>query len=78
MKTLTIQIPDSLDEREAKMLLAAKLYEKGSLSPGQAADLVGYSKRTFMQLLGNYEVSVFDYSEAELEKDLQNAKNYHF
>jgi predicted HTH domain antitoxin len=78
MKTLTVQIPDSVDEREAKMLLAAKLYEKGSLSLGQAADLVGYSKRTFMELLGNYEVSVFDYSEAELEKDIQNAQNYHF
>lgn len=78
MKTLTVQIPDNLDEREAKMLLAAKLYEKGSLSLGQAADLVGYSKRTFMELLGNYEVSVFDYSEAELEKDIQNAQNYHF
>ena len=78
MKTLTVQIPDNLDEREAKMLLAAKLYEKGSLSLGQAADLVGYSKRTFMELLGNYEVSVFQYSEAELEKDIQNAQNYHF
>ena len=78
MKTLTVQIPDSLDEREAKMLLAAKLYEKSSLSLGQAADLVGYSKQTFMELLGNYEVSVFDYSEAELEKDILNAQNYHF
>jgi predicted HTH domain antitoxin len=78
MTTLTVQIPDNLDEREAKMLLAAKLYEKGSLSLGQAADLVGYSERTFMELLGNYEVSVFDYSEAELEKDIQNAQSYHF
>ena len=78
MKTLTVQIPDHLDEREAKMLLAAKLYEKGSLSLGQAANLVGYSKGTFMELLGNYEVSVFDYSEAELEKGIQNAQNYHF
>ena len=78
MKTLTVQIPDSVDEREAKMLLASKLYEKGSLSLGQAAELVGYSKRTFMELLGTYEVPVFDYTEAELEKDIQNAQNYHF
>lgn len=77
MKTLTLQIPDNLDEREAKTLLAAKLYEKGSLSLGQAAELAGYSKRTFMELLGNYEVSVFNYSEAELEKDILNAQNYH-
>ena len=77
MKTLTVQIPDNMDEREAKMLFAANLYEKGFLSLGQAADLVGYSKRTFMELLGNYDVSVFDYSEAELEKDILNAQNYH-
>jgi predicted HTH domain antitoxin len=77
VKTLTLQIPDSLDEREAKMVLAAKLYEKASLSLGQAAELAGYSKRTFMELLGDYGVSVFNYSEAELEKDITNAQNYH-
>ena len=77
MKTLTLQIPDNLDEREAKTLLAAKLYEKGSLSLGQAAELAGYSKRDFIELLANYEVSVFEYSETELEKDILNAQNYH-
>lgn len=78
MKTMTLQIPDNLDEREAKTLLAAKLYEKGTLTLGQAAELAGYSKRTFMEILGSYDVSVFNYSETELEKDLLNAQNYHF
>jgi predicted HTH domain antitoxin len=77
MKTLTLQIPDSLDEREAKTLLAAKLYEKGALSLGQAAEMAGYSKRTFIELLADYEVSVFDYTEGELEKDLSDAKSHH-
>ena len=77
MKTMTVQIPDNLDEREAKTMLAAKLYEKGSLSLGQAVELAGYSKRTFMEVLGSYDVSVFSYSETELEKDLLNAQNYH-
>jgi predicted HTH domain antitoxin len=77
MKTLTLQIPDSLDEREAKTLLAAKLYEKGALSLGQAAEVAGYSKRTFIELLADYEVSVFDYTEGELEKDLSDAKSHH-
>ena len=78
MKTLTINIPETveIDEREAKIILAAKLYEKGSLSLGQAADLASYSKRTFMELLGNYEVSIFNYSDKELEADIQNAQNY--
>jgi len=77
MKTMTLQIPDNLDEREAKTILAAKLYEKGSLSLGQAAELAGYSKRTFMEILGSYDVSVFSYSETELEKDILDAQNYH-
>ena len=77
MKTLTLQIPDNLDEREAKILLAAKLCEKGTLSLGQSAEMTGYSKRTFIELLADYEVSVFDYTEGELEKDLSDAKNYH-
>jgi predicted HTH domain antitoxin len=60
-----------------KVFLAAKLFEKGTLSLGQAADLAGYSKRTFMELLANYDVSIFNLDEAELEKDILNAKNYH-
>ena len=77
MKTLTVQIPDNIDEQQAKTLLAAKLYEKGSLSLGQAADLAGYSKRTFIELLGDYDVSIFNFSEEELENDILNAQNYH-
>ncbi len=79
MKTLTIEIPDSvnLDEKEAKTFLAAKLYEKGSLSLGQASDMAGYTKREFMELLSKYDVSIFNYSESELENDILNAKNYH-
>ncbi|WP_206106632.1 UPF0175 family protein [Ilyomonas limi] len=32
-------------------MLAARLYEKHTLSLGQAAELAGYSRRTFMGLL---------------------------
>jgi len=79
MKTLTLEIPDSLDlnEKEAKTLLAARLYEKGSLTLGQAAELAGYTKRTFMEILGDYNVSIFDYTTTELENDLLNAQSYH-
>ena len=72
MKTLTIHIPDDLDESYAKTFLAAKLFEKGDLSLGQAADLAGYTKRTFMELLANYDVSIFNYTEIDLIKDVTN------
>lgn len=78
MKTWTIEIPDSLEmsEKDAKNFLAAKLYENGSLSLGQAAALAGYSKRLFIEILGNYNVSIFSIGEADLKKDILNAKNY--
>ncbi|WP_121352423.1 UPF0175 family protein [Flavisolibacter nicotianae] len=79
MKTLTFNIPDNvdLDSREAALLLASKLYEQGKLSLGQAAELAGYSKGTFMELLGRYDVSVFNYNEQELANDIRNAGHYH-
>ena len=79
MKIITLNIPDSvyIDEKEARTLLAAKLYEKGSLSLGQAAELAGYSKRAFMEILGDYDVSVFNYSDEELETDILHGQSYH-
>lgn len=79
MKKLTLEIPENLDlkDKEAAMLLAGKLYEQGRLSLGQAAALAGYSKRTFMELLGDHGISVFNYPAEELPKDVENASKYH-
>lgn len=78
MKTLTINLPSTveIDEKELLILLATKLYENGKLSLGQAAELTGYSKRAFTEILGNYGVSIFNYSADDLDKDLENAKSY--
>ena len=75
MKTLTLNVPDSfeIDEHEAAMILAAKLYERGELSSGQAAELAGISKRTFIETLGNYGVSIFNYPASDLANDVKNA-----
>jgi predicted HTH domain antitoxin len=78
MKTIHLNIPDTVDlnDREAKMLLASRLYEKGKLTLGQAAELVGLSKRAFMEILGDYDVSVFNYPVSELDNDIKNAQDY--
>ena len=59
MKTLTLNIPDSVNDADVKMQLAAQLFEKGILSSGQAADLVGIYKREFLESVGKYGVSIF-------------------
>lgn len=73
---MTINLPDHLDlsPKETVTVLAAQLYEMGKLSLGQAAEMAGYSKRTFMELLGNYGVSFINYSADELDSDFENAK----
>lgn len=71
MKHLTLNVPDNLelDERETKRFLAAKLYETGKLSLGQAADLAGLSKVAFAEILADYEVSLINYPSSEIIQD---------
>lgn len=75
MKTVTLQIPEALEvaESEIAMIMAARLYELGKLSLGQASDVAGLSKRTFVELLGKYGVSVFNYPASDISRDVANA-----
>ncbi|MEW6348783.1 MAG: UPF0175 family protein [Thermodesulfobacteriota bacterium] len=66
---LRITLPPGLSEDEVKLLLAVKLFEVGKVSLGQAAKLVGFSKRAFLEVLGRYRVPVFDYSPEELRQE---------
>ena len=75
MKTVTLNLPDTLemDSKEVAMLLATRLYEQGKLSLGQAAEVAGLTKRTFAELLGKYNVSIFNYPASDLSRDVANA-----
>ena len=77
---LTLHLPLSieLDKRDTTIMLAAKLYEARRLSLGQAAQVAGYSKRTFMELLADYNVSLFDDDVDGLTRDIEYAKKYHY
>jgi len=68
-------MPDSfsMENKEVAMLVASRLYEQGKLSLGQAAEVAGLSKRTFAELLGSYNVSIFNYPPSDLSRDVANA-----
>ncbi len=72
--SVNFNIPDGLklSEFELAMMLASKLFEEGLISSGQGAEMVGVSKRTFVELLGKYNVSIFGYEMDEIEEDLNN------
>ena len=67
---LRVALPLSLSEDEGKLLLSVKLYEVGKVSLGQAAQLAGFSKRTFMEVLGRYHIPIFDYSPDDLRQEI--------
>ncbi len=60
-------------EREARLLLAVKLYELGKLSTGMAAQLAGITRVAFMLELARFGLSPFGVDANELAEDVAHA-----
>ena len=81
MSVLSIELPDelvtALGAEKAQFLareaLLVKLYDLGEISSGRAANILGTSRRAFLDLLGRYNVSIFD-DNMDLEEELRNAQ----
>jgi len=75
MKSVLLSVPDTGIPPffDIAVYLAAKLYEDGLLSAGQAASLANLSKRAFVEVMGKYGVSLFSSSVEELREDVANA-----
>lgn len=73
--SIQINLPDGLkiSNFELNMLLAVKLFDEGLISTGQGAEMVGLSKHAFIEMLGKYKVSIFQYDINEIEEDIANA-----
>ncbi len=83
MCEITLSIPDEAmtaladspdDAGDAlRMLAAVKLFELKRLSSGAAARLAGIPRIEFLERLADYEVSVFDMSDEDLERETRLA-----
>lgn len=73
MKDLLIRIPQNLDleAQETSRFLAAKLFDSGKVTLGQAAEIAGLSKTTFAEILKDYSVSLINYSSEEAIADAE-------
>ena len=79
MSPLTIEIPENVllatgqsrEEfiREAKTLLAAKLFELGRLSSGKAAQLCGVGRVDFLLMVSRMGIPVTDLDEGEMQRE---------
>ena len=72
---LCLQVPEQLTGKSQQQLealafeaLVVRLYALGELSSGEGAKLLGLTRREFLDLLGQYNVSLFD-DEIDLKKE---------
>lgn len=82
MSTLRIEYPDSLPalvnqsssefESEARMAMAAKLFELGRLTSGQAALLAGIPRAQFLTECGRFGVASVNWDDEEMEAEFRN------
>lgn len=72
---ITVEIPRQLPDaaqcspadfmRQAKMAMAAKLYEMGKISSGMAAQMAGIERVEFLLQLSQFGVSMIDLDQEE-------------
>jgi predicted HTH domain antitoxin len=76
MKTFQVELPEELgwSEADLRLFVAAKLYEAGKLTAGKAAESVGLTKRAFLESIGRFGVSIFQYNGEELLNDVERVK----
>ena len=83
MTPITLNLPDTAfsalrktpDEfgQEMRLAAAVKWYELELVAQGKAAEIAGVTRAEFIQALNRYNVSPFQYSEADLIRELSHA-----
>ena len=83
MFEMNIPIPEGLpkslkmsqDEftREARMMLAVKLYELGKVTAGMASQIAGMDRITFLSSLSKYGVSAINIKDEEVDLEINLA-----
>jgi predicted HTH domain antitoxin len=72
-------LPDALHqtpsefEQDARVAMAVKLFEMKRISSGQAAQLAGMDRTTFLMRLAGSGVAMIDLPLEELPNDIRNA-----
>ncbi|MBW1700008.1 MAG: UPF0175 family protein [Deltaproteobacteria bacterium] len=59
---------------ESRKLLALKCFKEKVLSLGRAAELSGLSKWDFIEYLSENDVSVIDYDQDEMKRELETSE----
>jgi len=82
MSDITITYPSGFEhavhltkgelEDHIRLMAALKMFELGKISSGKAAEFAGMSRPVFFDACNRYKVSVFNYSDEEIAKELKS------
>ena len=80
MKTVSMEFPESVFSalrkdpnefaQEMRIAAAVKWYEIGEISQGKAAEIAGFNRAEFINILIRYKVSTFQYNTQELAEEI--------
>ena len=70
--TATLNVDRESFEREARMAMAAKLFEMGRLTSGQAAMLAGLNRADFLLECPRYGVPSVSWDNEEIKAEFDN------
>jgi len=59
-------------EHHIRLMAALKMFELGKISSGKASELAGMSRTEFFEVCGRYRVSIFNYPNEEVEKEIKS------
>ncbi|MDZ7719678.1 MAG: UPF0175 family protein [Balneolaceae bacterium] len=81
MSDITIKYPSGFEravhltkdelEDHIRLMAALKMFELGKISSGKAAEFAEMSKPDFFDACNRYKVSVFNYSDEDIAKELK-------
>jgi predicted HTH domain antitoxin len=66
----TVHLTKEELEHHLRLMAALKMFELGKLSSGKAAELAGMSRVEFFEACSRYHVSLFNYPDEALQKEL--------
>lgn len=87
MAEMVVRYPDEMLRREDKsreelegelrFQFAARMYEAGEFSLGQAAESLGMNRLQFIDALGRAKIPLIDFDASEIESELSGARGNH-
>lgn len=69
-----LDVPETHVSQHLQELIALELYREGRISAGKGAEMLGMSKRMFIQLLSQHGLSYFTELPEELKEQVDNVE----